>query len=196
MDHNTAPRVAKYAANQIAYRFISPSFLYISLRPTISLATDRTPPTQGQFEEDRKWALAMQKAGHQWDATWWQNPRDPTEWPPEDASTAMKQAGARGGQYWAPTAEQLEWEKASEQEHRSAEPSPSAPKHGSKQNSQMATPAPKVRTRRPRAQTPDGSLPIVTPPLSPEPSREGAVSLLSMDHMDLGRSSPIQIYAT
>ena len=148
------------------------------------------------MDEDRKWATAMRKTTHIWDEAWWRNTSDPPSWPVDTTSSAVRQSGSRGGLYWKPSDDQLNWERAASEEAALSQSPPPAPKKRNAPANISRPDAPKARSHRPQSLTPEGSLPIVTPPPSPEPERVAVGDLASMGPMTLGRTSPIHLCVT
>ena len=136
----------------------------------------------------------MRKAGHRWDEAWWENPSYPSSCPLEETSEAMKQAGFRRGQYWAPPSEQLEWEKAAGGGAPVSRSPPSVPKKRATPGNLTRPSASKDRPRRPQSQSPEGSLPIGTPPPSPDAPHAERGILESTGPLSLGRTSPIHLW--
>ena len=122
--------------------------------------------------------------------------RDRPSWPVGAASSAVRQSGSRGGLYWKPSGDQLQRERAAGEGAARSQSPPSVPKKRKAPANLSRPDAPKARPHRPQSQPPEGSLPILTPPRSPEPPRVAVGYLESMGPMPLGRTSPIHLCVT
>ena len=191
VDHNTAPRTARYVANA---RFIAlfPNYYLSEFYGVLKLlATHRTAPTKGQIAEDQKWVTAMRKARRHRSKSWWENARDPPSWPNDADIKPVKQAGTRGGHYWPPSADQISWEKPSSPD-TAAPPPPT-----SKRKTAPADPQPRKRMVAIDAEAgaPTAPVPLGTPPRSPEPAEPEPRYLLTLEPLVLGNTSPGKVCA-
>ena len=101
-------------------------------------------------------------------------------------------SGFQRGQYWEPSAEQEAWEHAAREEAALSKRPPSAPRKNAPSSLSRLN-LPKARSRRPQLQTPEGSVPIITPPASPEQPRVTTGILQAMGPIALGRTSPVHL---